>query len=299
MQRLSVTGTAYPTEPDHPRARRLVITPAYFDIFDIKPVAGRTFTDADGPDARPVAVVTERFAQRFLPTGDPLGQQIRLGDNDAPWRTIVGVVPDMHVGGAFVSNGVRDEGVYVPLAQSVINFMSLIVRTAHDPMSYAAAIQAEVNTIDPALPLYWVRSLDQQYALDTWFFRAFGTLFAVFGIAALILAVVGLYGVMSFAVTQRTREIGVRMALGAESRRIVELVLGSGARQLGVGIALGVAVAAALSRALQAMFFGVSPWNPTVFGAVIVTLSVAALVACLIPAARAIRLNPVDALRYE
>lgn len=299
MQRLSIAGTAYPTEQDHPRARRLVITPTYFEIFDVKPVAGRTFNDADRAGTLPVALVTERFVQRFLDGHDALGRQIRLGDNGAPWRTIVGVVPDMHVGGVFPQFGIQNEGIYVPLAQNVINFVSLIARTDHDPMSYASVFQAEISKLDPALPLYWVRSLEQQYALDTWFFRAFGTLFTAFGIAALLLAVVGLYGVMSFAVTQRTREIGVRMALGAEGRRILQLVLAAGSRQLGLGVLLGVACAAGLSRALQAMLFGVNPWDPFVFASVLLALAAAGLAACLIPAVRAMGLNPIHAMRYE
>ena len=299
MQRLSVDGTAYPTEQDHPRARRIVIAPAYFEIFDAKPIAGRAFTDADREGSLPVAIVNRRFVQRFLGGGDPVGRRIRLGDDAAAWRTIVGVVPDMHLGGVFDQLDVHDEGVYLPLAQNVINFMSLIVRTERDPMTYASAIQTEVNAIDPTLPLYWVRSLKQQYELDTWFFRAFGKLFMTFGFAALALAIVGLYGVVSFSVSQRTREIGVRMALGAQARRILQLVLAQGGLQLAIGVLVGVGFAAILSRALQAMLFRVNPWDPVVFALVVAALSVSGLTACLIPAARAIRLDPVDALRYE
>jgi predicted permease len=300
MQRLSVDGVAYPTDQDHPRARRIVITPAYFEVFNAKPLAGRTFTNADREGSLPVAIVNQRFVRRFLAGADPLGRRIRLGDDAAPWRTIVGVVPDMHVGGAFFNGlDVRDEGVYLPLAQNVINFMSLIARTERDPMTYAMAIQSEVNKIDPALPLYWVRSLEQQYHLDTWFFRAFGTLFMVFGVAALTLAVVGLYGVMSFSVGQRTREIGVRIALGAETRSILQLVLEQGGVQLGIGVLIGVGFAAILARAVQAMLFGVTPWDPLVFALVISALSAAGVVASVIPAARAARLDPVEALRTE
>jgi putative ABC transport system permease protein len=276
-----------------------VIAPAYFEIFDAKTIAGRAFTDADREGSLPVAIVNRRFVQRFLGGGDPLGRRIRLGDDAAAWRTIVGVVPDMHLGGVFDQLDVHDEGVYLPLAQNVINFMSLIVRTERDPMTYASAIQTEVNAIDPTLPLYWVRSLKQQYELDTWFFRAFGKLFMTFGFAALALAIVGLYGVVSFSVSQRTREIGVRMALGAQARRILQLVLAQGGLQLAIGVLVGVGFAAILSRALQAMLFRVNPWDPAVFALVVATLSVSGLTACLIPAARAIRLDPVDALRYE
>jgi putative ABC transport system permease protein len=299
MLRLSVDGAAYRTDQDHPRARRVVITHGYFDVFDVKPLTGRTFTETDRAEAPPVAIVTERFVQRFLGGADPLGRRIKLGEDTAPWRTIIGVVPNMHLGGAIGQLDPQDEGVYLPLDQNVINFMSLIVRTARDPMSYASAIQSEVNTVDPTLPLYWVRSLEQQYRLDTWFFRAFGTLFMAFGFTALSLAVVGFYGVMSFSVSQRTRELGVRMALGAQTRSVVRLVLRQGSAQLAVGVLLGLGFAAVLSRGLATMLFGVKPWDPAVFAVVVATLSVSGVAACLIPARRATRVDPIDALRYE
>jgi predicted permease len=299
MLRLSVDGVAYPIETDHPRARRVVITSRYFDTFDVKPVRGRVFTDADGPDGLPVAIVNERFVRLFLSEGDPIGRRIRLGEDTEPWRTIVGVVPDMHLGGAIGANNPRHEGVYLPLAQNVINFMTLLARTDPAPMTLASAIQGEINQIDPALPLYWVRSLADQYSLDTWFYRAFGTMFMAFGFAALLLATVGLYGVMSFSVGQRTREIGVRMALGAQARSVLMLVLGQGAVQVGVGLLLGVGIAALLSRGLGILLFGVQPWDPTIFLAVAVTLAAAGMTACLFPARRATRVDPIDALRYE
>jgi predicted permease len=276
-----------------------VITSRYFDVFDVAPVRGRTFTDADRPDTQPVAIVNERFVRLFMPEGDPLGRRIRLGDDAEPWRTIVGVVPDMHLGGAIGANNPRHEGAYVPLAQNTINFMTLLVRTEPPPMTLASAIQGEINKIDSALPLYWVRSLADQYSLDTWFYRAFGTMFMAFGFAALLLATVGLYGVMSFSVGQRTREIGVRMALGAEAKSLLMLVLAQGAFQVGVGLLIGVGIAALLSRGLGILLFGVEPWDTTIFIAVVVTLASAGMMACLFPARRATRVDPIDALRYE
>jgi putative ABC transport system permease protein len=205
----------------------------------------------------------------------------------------------MHLSGPFAPFEKHDEGIYLPLAQNVINFMTLIVRTDRDPLASATAIQSEVNRIDPALPLYWVRSLEQQYRMDSWFFRAFGTLFTIFGVAALALAVAGLYGVMSFSVTQRTREIGVRMALGSQPQSILTLVMSQAGLQLAIGAAVGLAFAGVLSRAVQTILFGVRPWDPLVYVLVVVTLSLAGMAACLIPAMRAMRLDPVDALRYE
>lgn len=299
MQPLSVDGVAYATGEDHPLARRVVITPDYFDVVGVRPVSGRGFSRADGADGEPVAIVNERFVSLFFPVQDPLGARIRLGPDDAPWRRIVGVVPDLHLGGAIGAINPRHEGVYIPLAQNVINFMSLVVRTEQAPASYAATIQDDVNRIDGALPLYWVRSLSDQYSLDTWFYRAFGSLFVAFGLAALAMATIGLYGVMAFAASSRTREIGVRMALGADRRNVLLLILRQGAWQVGMGLAVGVGLAALLARALGLLLFNVRPWDPTIFAAVVAALALAGLVACLIPAGRATRTDPVNALRYD
>jgi len=299
MLRLSLDGVAYPAETDHPLARRVVITSRYFETFGVRPSLGRAFTQADGPASLPVAIVNERFVQRFFPEGEPIGKRVRLGDDTEPWRTIVGVVADMYLGGGPGAANARHEGVYIPLAQNVINFMSLIARTEQAPMSYAAAFQREVNAIDPTLPLYWVRSLEEQYGLDAAIPRALGALFVVFGFSALALATIGLYGVMSFSVGQRAREIGVRMALGAQARDVQTMVLRQGAVQIAAGLLLGLGLAALLSRGLTVLLFGVQPWDPKVFMAVVVTLTLAALAACLVPARRATRIDPVDALRCE
>jgi len=299
LQPVTIDGVAYPTPQDHPLARRIVITPGYFDIVGVRPVRGRVFARTDGPDTEPVAIVNERFAQLLFPGRDPLGSRVKLGEDDAPWRTIVGIVPDLYLGGAIGANNPRDEGAYIPLAQNVINFMSLAVRTEQAPQSYAATIQDEVNQIDAALPLYWVRSLADQYALDTWFYRAFGALFVAFGLAALALATIGLYGIMSFSAGNRTREIGVRMALGADAREVMTLIVRQGAWQLAAGLALGLVFAALLSRGLSLLLFGVAPWDPAIFGSVVLTLTAAGLLACVIPARRATHVDPVEALRYD
>jgi predicted permease len=299
MQPLTVDGVAYATEQDHPLARRIVITPGYFDVVGVRPLRGRAFASTDGPGGDPVAIVNERFVSLFFPNQDPLGARIKLGPADTSWRRIVGVVPDLHLGGAIGAINPRHEGVYLPLAQNVINFMSLVVRTEQPPGTYAATIQDEVNRMDAALPLYWVRSLSDQYALDTWFFRAFGTLFVAFGLAALAMATIGLYGIMAFSASSRTREIGVRMALGADRGTVLRLMLRQGAWQIGIGLAAGLVLAALLSRALGTMLFNVRPWDPLIFTTVVAALALAGLLACLIPARRATRTNPVDALRYD
>ena len=299
MHPVTLDGVAYPTDQDHPLARRIVITPRYFDIVDVKPVRGRMFERTDGPDSQPVAMVNERFVELFFKDRDPLGARIKLGRDDVPWRTIVGVVPDLYLGGAIGALDPRHEGVYIPLAQNVINFMSLMVRTDRAALSHTATIQDEVHRLDPALPLYWVRSLADQYALDTWFYRAFGTLFVAFGLAALAMATIGLYGVMSFSTGTRTREIGVRMALGAERRSVLLMILRQGTGQLVAGLAIGLGIAALLSRGLGILLFGVRPWDPPVFVAVVLALAAAGTLASFIPARRATRIEPVAALRLD
>jgi predicted permease len=299
MHPVTIDGVAYPTGQDHPLARRIVVTPGYFDVVAVRPVRGRTFARTDSAGSQPVAIVNERFAALLFKDRDPLGARIKLGADDAPWRTIVGVVPDLHLGGAIGALNPRHEGVYLPLAQNVINFMSLVVRTDQAAMSHTATIQAEVHRLDPALPLYWVRSLAEQYALDTWFYRAFGTLFVAFGLAALAMATIGLYGVMSFSAGTRTREIGVRMALGAERGSVLRMILGQGLGQIAAGLALGLILAALLSRGLGILLFGVRPWDPAVFAAVVVALAAAGTLASFIPARRATRIEPVDALRLD
>ncbi|MAG69891.1 MAG: hypothetical protein CL471_06310 [Acidobacteria bacterium] len=299
MQRLTVDGVAYPNEGDHPPARRVVITDNHFELFDVPVLRGRAFNSGDTTDSLPVALANERFVELFSPDADPIGLRVKLGDDDEPWRTIVGVVPDMHLGGAIGATNPRPEGIYVPVQQNIINFINVIALTDQNPMSHTAAIQSEVNAIDAALPLYWVRSLDEQYALDTWAFGTFGTLFTAFGLAALALATIGLYGVMSFSASNRTREIGVRMALGAGAENVLMLILKQGAIQLAVGLVIGLGLALLLSQALTLALFNVEPWDPTIFITVAIALTLSGLAASFIPARRATRVDPMVALRYE
>ncbi len=301
MQQLSVGGVAYATEPDHPRVRRVVVSPGYFDTLETAPVRGRVFDRTDTPDTAPVAVVNDQFVTLYLDDGDPIGQQIKLGGDEEPWRTVVGVVPDLNMGGRGGGGGVpQHEGVYVPLAQDVPSYVYIFMRTAQDPMTLTSAVQASIRAIDPQLPIYLVHSLNEWYALNAVFYEIFGTLFTAFAVAALLLATIGLYGVMSFSASNRTREIGVRMALGAQGRNVLLLMLRRGALQLGIGLVLGLGLAGLLAQGLQAMLFNINPWeNTVIFATVVVTLSLAGFAACFVPAQRAARVSPVEALRYE
>ena len=167
-------------------------------------------------------------------------------------------------------------------------------------MTLTSAVQASIGAIDPLLPLYWVRSLNEWYAMTTVFYEVFSTLFTAFGLAALLLATIGLYGVMSFSASNRTREIGVRMALGAQRQNVLLLMLKRGALQLAIGLFLGLGLAALLAQGLQTMFFNINPWeNMFIVATVVVTLSLAGLAARFVPAQRAARVSPVEALRFE
>ena len=202
----------------------------------------------------------------------------------------------MYLGGP---NNEDPEGFYLPLAQNPAPFMSIAVRTQGAPLALASMVRDEVKAIDPNLPIYWVNSLAQQFKDNTFFFGLFGTLFMIFGFVALFLAAIGLYGVMAFSVSRRTQEIGLRMALGATTGTVMKMILKQGAVQLGIGIALGLGIAVGLSRLLEFILFGVEPWDPTIFIVIVVTLTLVGLLACWVPAQRATRVDPMDALRYE
>jgi ABC-type antimicrobial peptide transport system permease subunit len=209
----------------------------------------------------------------------------------------VGVVQDMYLGGPDNND---PEGVYVPLAQNDARFLSISMRAAGGAaMSLAPMVRDEVIGIDSDLPLYWVRTLDTAIAENTWFYRVFGVLFMVFGGVALFLGAVGLYGVMAFSVSRRTQELGVRMALGAQAGDVMKLVMRQGLVQLGIGLFLGLGIAALLSRGLEIVLFEVEPWDPMIFFLISLVLFVAGMLATYVPARRATLVDPVQALRYE
>ena len=244
-----------------------------------------------------MAIVNESFAAKFFEGEDPVGRRIRARQIDeAPWITIVGVAPDMYIGDL---ENREPAGYYIPLAHNPTRFASIAVRAAGAPMSLTAAVRDEVSAIDADLPLYWVRTMRQTIDENNWHYQVFGSLFMAFGFAAMFLATVGLYGVMSFAVSRRTQEIGVRMALGASGRSVLQLVLRQGLWQIGLGLGIGVLLAGGLARLITVIMFGVQPWDPEVFAVVVAALSAAALLACLVPARRAMRVDPMVALRYE
>jgi ABC-type antimicrobial peptide transport system permease subunit len=249
-----------------------------------------------------VAIINESFARDHYPGQDPLGRQfrrIRPGSQEPPWLTIVGVVPDLLMEG-IGNNGASPVGYYLPIAQSdVANGIRIAVRTRGDAASLTPLLRSAITSLDPNLAIYEVSPMRRVIERQTWFYTTFGTFFMSFGVCALLLAAAGLYGVMSFAVTQRTREMGVRSALGAQGGQLIALIMRRSIVQLAVGIALGLALARLLSGALRPLLYRVDPRDSAVFSVVVAMLIVVSVTASLLPARRVARIDPVKALTTE
>jgi putative ABC transport system permease protein len=294
----AIEGKAYPTEKDYPSARTVASSPDLFATLQIPARAGRLFNSGDRPATLPVAIVNEAFVKKFFPGASPIGHRVRFGGAKStdPWLTIVGVVADVFAGDP---EHPKPEVIYRPILQNHSNFVYVAARTTGDPMAVTSGVRTAVASLNPDIPLYWVYSLKEAIARPTWFIRVFGTMFMIFGFVALFLASVGLYAVMSFSVSRRTREVGIRMALGAQGRDVVRMIFGQGALQLGVGMAFGLALALGISQLLKIVLFQVQPRDPAVFGGVTVVLVVVGLFACFIPARRATLVDPLVALRSD
>jgi predicted permease len=296
--KFSMEGETYLNEKDRPAARTMSVTPGFFATLRTPVLSGRSFTTADRADAVPVAIVNSAAVTKFFKGVSPLGKRIRLGNLDAtnPWVTIVGVVGNTFTGDQEDPMGAA---IFQPFAQAPSSFVYVAARTTAAPLALTQSVRDAVNALNPDIPLYWVESLDDAISQPLWFVRVFGTMFMIFGFVALFLASVGLYAVMSFSVSRRTREVGIRMALGAQARDVVRLIFGQGALQLGVGMTLGLAMALGISRLLRVVLFQVEPRVPVVFGGVTVVLALVGLLACLVPASRATRVDPLVALRSD
>jgi putative ABC transport system permease protein len=260
-------------------------------------VAGREFTDSDTAESPPVIIVNQMLARRFWPQGQPLGGHLVLLDvPNRPVPEIVGVVGDVK------SEGVENEDrptIYGPYPQLPFVTIVLVLRTAGPPLSLASTVEREVHQLDPEQPVADVRSMESLVDQSIAGSRFNAVLLGVFAAIAFLLAAVGIYGVISYDVSERTHEIGLRMALGAQSRDIMRLVLGQGARLAAFGIAAGLSAAVALTRLMVTMLYGVQATDAYTFAAISVLLGTVALVACYVPARRAMALDPVTALRHE
>ena len=274
------------------------VTAGYFAAIGTPLVRGRVIDETDTTAAPQVAVVDETLARRFWPDGNAIGKEVRLGNASStnPWLTIVGVVASVKHGGV-TEDPVRY--IYRPLSQSSTSSMDVVVRTAADPAALAAAIHREVRSLDPTLPVYEVHTLEQAVARSLGTERLTNHLLLAFALAAMLLAAVGIYGVMALGVSHRLNEFGIRLALGAAPRDVLALVLGQGMRLVLLGLVLGLAGAAGLTRFLGSLLFHVEPLDSVTFGGVALVLAGVAFFACYIPARRATRTDPLEALRYE
>lgn len=291
----------HPLAPDlnPPEVSFNSIDPAYFDTLRIPLLEGRTFRDSDNDTARPVAIVNQTMAQRFWPGEDPLGKRFSLKSPAGPFIEVVGLARDGQTMWRFTVS--PEPYFYLPLEQNFRSFLVMQIRSSIPPESLTVGAQGEIHKLAPDLPIMDVRTmLRTVHGLSGFFiFRLAASLAVVMGLLGLALAVVGIYGVVSFSVSQRTREIGIRTALGAAQGDILNLVLRRGLALVIAGIGFGLVVAWILTRAMSSLLMGVSPADPLTYAAVAVLLSAVALAACWIPARRATRVDPMIALRYE
>ncbi|HYY56583.1 MAG TPA: ADOP family duplicated permease, partial [Pyrinomonadaceae bacterium] len=276
------------------------ISPDYFQAVGQTLRQGRPFNEADNDRAMPVAVINETMARIYWPNESPLGKRFKVSGDDNPWLTIVGVVSDVRQMGTDAP--IKAE-MYVPYWQGSPYFWfsprDLVVRTTVTPSSLVPAVRQAVHEVDPYQPLSNIRTMDEVLGRETAQRRMGMVLLIAFGALALLLAALGIYGVLSYFVIQHTPEIGVRMALGAQGRDVLRLVIGKGMRLALFGIAVGLAGAFALTRLMKNLLFGVSAIDPLTFGSVAALLAVVAFFACYLPARRATRVDPMIALRSE
>jgi predicted permease len=271
----------------------------YADVLGVRLLRGRWFDSRDGADAEPVVVIDERLAQDAFGGGDPLGQQIRIGDprsEDTVWRTVVGVVANVLLDQ--LDDPVRPSA-FAPLAQDPQRFLTVAVHTRGEPMAFAQTLRETVRSIDQDIPVYWVRTLDNWIWAGNFTSRIVSALFGVFAFIAVVLSAAGIYSVLAYSVSQRTREIGVRRAMGAVDGRIINMILGQGAMQLVIGLGTGLLCAIGFAQFLSSMLRGVSPFDPPTLLGVALILCLVSLVASLLPALRAMRVTPMEALRHE
>jgi putative ABC transport system permease protein len=297
---VEIDGQPLDPEQQAPEVATVSVSPAFFDVLGLQ-VRGRAFQEADGATSSGAIIVNERFATQFFGKQDPLGRRVRFGDGEngqpEPWLTVVGVSPALRHSSP--QEAEVNAVVYLPYRQAPPDEASLLVRSALPQASLMEAVRREVQAVDPDQPVYSIQTVEQMLAQARWPFRVFGGLFAIFAAIALVLASVGLYSVTAYAVAQRTHEIGVRMAVGAGAREIAWLILRRGQVQLAIGLGIGLAGAWALSRVLQRVVVQISTNDPLTFVTIALVLTIVSIAACLIPARRATRVDPVVALRPE
>ena len=314
--RFALDGEAYTADSEYPITNLQFISPGYFDTFETSLLSGRLFGALDVNESEPVVVVNTSFVEQFFlkspDAGDSpadmgalaIGRRVRFGGSEAAdstesthaWRTIVGVVPDLYMDG--LENDMP-YGLYVPVSQWDLSFLSLAVRTTGDSLTLVPAIRAAVASVDRDVPIYWAKTMRGVIEEEAWVADVLSTLFAIMGAGALFLAGTGLYGVMSFAVNRRGREVAVRMALGAKIADVRGMVVRQGLLQLAFGLLLGMVFAWFVGGLLESKLVGVQPRDALVFIGVAAALAIAGTTAAYLPARRATRIDPITTLRNE
>lgn len=299
---LSLSGSDFRIEghPEPEAGKEMIIhtrsvSPDYFGTLGISLIKGRDFSERDKSDAPKVAIINNDLARIYFHNEDPIGKRITFDDGES-WISIVAVIGDVRQLG--LDSSAKPE-VYFPYLQVAAPSMSLVVRTTSNPSSLAGAVKSQIQMIDKDLPIDDAKTMQQLLAESVSGRRFNMLLLTVFAMVSLVLAIVGIYGVMSYSVTQRTHEIGIRVAIGAQSRDVFRMVIGQGMMLAMIGITFGLVGAFALTRLMTTMLFGVEPTDPATFVSIAVLLTSVALVACYIPARRATKVNPLLALRYE
>ncbi len=290
-------GVDDPQKPERPEAAFNSITPGYLKAVGLALVRGRDITDADGGTGAQVALVNQSAAKKLWPGEDAIGKRLQINTRDMTWLTVVGVVADVpqHIH----SHNERIEEVLVPHAQFAGQTLVWTIRTEGDPGALAGPVRTLLRARDANLPFYGARTLREHVSRSMWDTRVYAQLMGVFSLLALFIAALGIYGVMAYSVSQRTREIGIRIALGAARSDVRRLVFGQATRLTGIGMGIGLAAAFGVTRLMAGLLFGVRPDDPPTFFTVTVILAASAILAAWLPVARAVRVDPVVALRHE
>src|SRR5271156_2835280 len=294
---VTVVGRPAPDPGQVPGARYSIVTSEYFNAMQISLTKGRNFSTADGPTTMPVVIINQELARQFWPHEDPIGQKLHLHAAQDVDATIVGIVADVKT--QSVMNYHHDREIYVPFAQDHSRAMGIVVRSTADHATLADAIRSAIWSVDSEQPVSAIQPLESVIAEEYFGYGIISQLMGYFSVLGLFLGAIGIYGVMAFMVAQRTSEIGIRIALGAQPSQIMRLVVGRGLWLAGIGIAVGVVGALAMSRLLVFMLAGISPHDPLTFTGVALLIAGVSMAACYIPARRAMRIDPIAAVRYE
>jgi putative ABC transport system permease protein len=305
LRRFEIDGRLDMTGEQRPLVGMVAVGSRYFDALGVRMLRGRAFTATDGEPGREAMIINQRLVEMHFRGEDPIGKRIRLiNDGNIPGApkfyqaTVVGVAPTIRQRSM---EREHDPVVYITHAQNALMAMNanLIVRARSNPVAVTALLRQEISAMDPDVPVTNIRTMDEILARNRWPQRVFGTMFLVFALIAIVLAAVGLYSVTAYSVSQRTQEIGIRMALGAEAEQVRWLILRRGIIQVAAGLTLGLAAALGTGRLLQGMLVGTGPADVVTLVSISLMLVTVAVMACFWPARRATRLDPVKALRYQ